>query len=141
MTEQEKLDDRKKTRRTMILVVIGFAMFLFYQVKTKTNLLGRSSNDTMIENTDHTKNSIQEVSEYSGYKCAECGTRCKTSSQIYSNGDAMSNYQPYHLCGNTDCINRRYEKDLRMRKHERLEQNYRDEMRQQGVESPTMHVN
>lgn len=43
--------------------------------------------------------------EYTGHYCLVCGSPCKKDKQISSSGDALSNYQPYYLCGeNMDCV-------------------------------------
>lgn len=42
---------------------------------------------------------------YSGNNCAICGNPCKSEKEIRSNGDAVSKYEPYYLCGeNIDCV-------------------------------------
>ena len=138
MTEQEKIVDRKKTKRTLIYIVLGFVFFIFYQIKDKTSAFSNPSETTDNQAVESVN---KEVSDYSGNKCAECNKNCKLGSEIYSSGDAMSGYKPYYLCGDTHCVNIRYEKDMRMKKYETQEQQYRNDMQDQGQEEATLHVN
>ena len=46
-----------------------------------------------------------ETTSYSGNNCSVCGNPCKSDKEIRSNGDAVSKYEPYFLCGeNMDCV-------------------------------------
>lgn len=76
-----------------------------------SNKLNRG--DLKTENaSDGTESQSSVEINYTGHKCAECRNRCIDSREISSKGDILSNYKPYYLCGDMDCIEKRYDKIL-----------------------------
>lgn len=92
------------------------------------------------QQNENSAQASENADGFSGNICAECGKKCKKEKEMYSSGDAMSGYQPYYLCGDMNCVNKRYDKNMLMKKHERNEQQYRNYNRAQGEEEPTLYV-
>lgn len=96
---------RKHPLLQFILVLVALTFVLKFYKNWEEN---REKNKSRNEVTIRDENSY---SNYSGQVCAECRSKCTTSSQLYSSGDIVSSYKPYYLCGKPECTERRFQRD------------------------------
>lgn len=88
--------------------VYGVILLLLFTVYIISNsITSQNSGEIQNETRDIVPTEINLV-KYTNNFCAECGAKCVEGKEIPSTGDIISRYNPYYICGSTECINSRY---------------------------------
>jgi hypothetical protein len=93
--------------KTFFTYIFWALIFLFVIFRNCDSCDNKSEeNKKGSSNTTQSSEAIPNNSnEFSGNHCAVCGNPCKKDKEIPSSGDAVSNYEPYYICGeNMDCV-------------------------------------
>lgn len=102
-----------------ICLIVLFCVFVFSYEQNSFNQNG--IDEEIVETNNENIENLSHSEKYTGNNCAVCGKPCILEKEVHSNGDAVSKYEPYYLCGeNIDCVYERERQNKTLQQSEEV---------------------